>query len=62
VSKASDAEPCCTNCGVTETGCWRRDKATGVLRCNACGLYWQLKLVERAVDEPCVPKKQTVRA
>ncbi|KAL4540984.1 hypothetical protein Ndes2437B_g05383 [Nannochloris sp. 'desiccata'] len=29
----------CENCGTTQTPLWRKDRETGVMLCNACGIY-----------------------
>eukprot|EP00191_Tetraselmis_sp_GSL018_P010982 CAMPEP_0177599830 /NCGR_PEP_ID=MMETSP0419_2-20121207/13236_1 /TAXON_ID=582737 /ORGANISM="Tetraselmis sp., Strain GSL018" /LENGTH=468 /DNA_ID=CAMNT_0019092657 /DNA_START=293 /DNA_END=1701 /DNA_ORIENTATION=- len=30
---------CCAHCGTSTTPLWRKDRATGVVMCNACGIY-----------------------
>ncbi|CAG9460836.1 unnamed protein product [Pedinophyceae sp. YPF-701] len=36
----SDAKVC-ANCHTTSTPLWRKDKQTGTLMCNACGIYFK---------------------
>ena len=31
----------CAHCGCTSTPLWRRDRATGLTMCNACGIYYK---------------------
>ncbi|CAK5267885.1 unnamed protein product [Mycena citricolor] len=38
----------CAHCAVTSTPLWRRERGTGELLCNACGLY----LLQRNVPRP----------
>ena len=38
---AVGAVQCCSNCGTTKTPMWRKDKVTGAINCNACGIYRQ---------------------
>lgn len=46
-------EPCtktCMNCGCTSTPLWRKDKGTGLLYCNACGIYFKNHGKHRPVE------------
>ncbi|PNH03891.1 GATA factor SREP [Tetrabaena socialis] len=40
----------CSNCGTAHTPLWRKDRATGLTVCNACGIYKQTHGCERPVD------------
>lgn len=37
----------CENCGTTSTPLWRRDKESGQMLCNACGIYKAAKGIPR---------------
>lgn len=43
-SKPSQA---CFNCGTTSTPLWRKERETGHMYCNACGIYKKTHGVER---------------
>lgn len=38
--KTAAGKVCC-NCGTSNTPLWRKDKPTGLLFCNACGIYFK---------------------
>ena len=45
----------CANCQTTYTPLWRKDRSTGLVMCNACGIYFKnhgrhrpLELIESA--------------
>jgi len=42
----------CENCGTQQTPLWRKDKETGVILCNACGIYRKTHGVDRPVTAP----------
>ena len=37
----------CGNCGTANTPLWRKDRATGLVMCNACGIYLKTHGVNR---------------
>ena len=37
----------CGNCGTANTPLWRKDRATGLVMCNACGIYLKTHGVSR---------------
>jgi hypothetical protein len=39
----------CENCGTQQTPLWRKNKDTGVILCNACGIYRKTHGVDRPV-------------
>ena len=39
----------CENCGTQQTPLWRKDKETGMILCNACGIYRKTHGVNRPV-------------
>lgn len=39
-SNSSDIK-CCVNCQCTSTPLWRKDKSSGLMYCNACGIYFK---------------------
>lgn len=44
-----NATQTCENCGTQQTPLWRKDKETGVILCNACGIYRKTHGVDRPV-------------
>lgn len=40
----------CVNCHCTSTPLWRKDKTTGLLYCNACGIYYKNHGKHRPVE------------
>ena len=35
------APKACANCGTVDTPLWRKDPMTGIVMCNACGIYYK---------------------
>ena len=35
------APKACANCGTRDTPLWRKDPTTGIVMCNACGIYYK---------------------
>ncbi len=35
------AAKACANCCTVDTPLWRKDPATGIVMCNACGIYYK---------------------
>lgn len=44
-----NATQTCENCATQQTPLWRKDKETGVILCNACGIYRKTHGVDRPV-------------
>ena len=40
----------CANCGTTSTPLWRKDRPTGLIMCNACGIYLKTHGRNRPLD------------
>ena len=40
----------CENCGTTSTPLWRKDRATGMMMCNACGIFFKHHQKHRPVE------------
>lgn len=40
----------CENCGTTSTPLWRKDKQTGMMMCNACGIFFKHHQMHRPVE------------
>ncbi len=58
----------CANCATTKTPLWRKEKATGLNFCNACGIYAKthgrarpVRLQKPAVRDGGVQKVQASR-
>ena len=49
---SKNATQTCENCGTQQTPLWRKDKETGVILCNACGIYRKTHGVDRPVTAP----------
>jgi len=55
-----NATQTCENCGTQQTPLWRKDKDTGVILCNACGIYRKTHGVDRPVGS--LKARKTARA
>lgn len=40
----------CENCGTTTTPLWRKDRASGMMMCNACGIFYKHHQKHRPVE------------
>jgi hypothetical protein len=47
----------CENCGTTSTPLWRKDKQTGMMMCNACGIFFKHHQTHRPVELMLAPPR-----
>jgi transcription elongation factor Elf1 len=47
----------CENCGTSSTPLWRKDKQTGMLMCNACGIFFKHHQKHRPVELALLPAR-----
>ena len=47
----------CENCGTTTTPLWRKDRPTGMMMCNACGIFFKHHQKHRPVELAQVPPR-----
>jgi hypothetical protein len=51
----------CANCKTTSTPLWRKDRDTGDMLCNACGIYLKTHGRARPLDGFSSPSKNGVK-
>ncbi|KAL4457629.1 hypothetical protein ABPG75_012494 [Micractinium tetrahymenae] len=47
----------CENCGTTTTPLWRKDRASGMMMCNACGIFYKHHQKHRPVELTLQPHR-----
>lgn len=47
----------CENCGTTTTPLWRKDRASGMMMCNACGIFFKHHQKHRPVELTLQPNR-----
>ena len=63
-SAGKPAAKACANCCTMDTPLWRKDPLTGIVMCNACGIYYKnhgfhrpLQLIDHAQVRHSSPAK-----
>lgn len=61
MSNVTKANVMCANCKTTSTPLWRKDRETGDMLCNACGIYLKTHGRPRPLDGFSSPSKNGVK-